>query len=72
MDKLIGILIFLFVSLLIVFGIIEVGVMMYQYYIEKGLSHTTSSFFSFMGLAASIILAVVAIFHTSLFEPSNK
>lgn len=49
MDKLFGVAVVLFISLLTVYGVFEIGIYQYQYYIEKGLSEENSSLFSFMG-----------------------
>jgi hypothetical protein len=37
MDKLFGVAVVLFISFLTVFGVFEIGIYQYQYYIEKGL-----------------------------------
>jgi len=56
--KIIGVLI---VSLVLVFGVIEVGSLVYDYYISKGFREDTSSFLTFFGLGISIVMAILGV-----------
>lgn len=71
MDKLFGVAIVLVVSLLAVFGIFEIGINQYSYYIEKGLRKETASLFSFMGLVIGIGLTVAFVVQVKLFESKD-
>jgi hypothetical protein len=68
MDKLFGIAIVIVVSLLLVFGIFEIGIFQYEYYIEKGFREETASLFSMFGLFFGGLLATVIVLYTKLLD----